>query len=154
MSERIEHGISISVHNNEYHQNVCTTIIKYALCEYDDNTKELKFKVLPKYDEICPRINGNYDARIGNAWGIVSPEGVEISRIKYKHKVTSTYVEDACTGCVGFLSSDFSTEILPTIYHDIWLKNGIPLAVSMVEKFEQDYTTPLFVQANAHLYLP
>lgn len=139
VSEKIEQGIFISVRNDEYRQDVYTHIIKYALCEYNDVTKELKFKVLPKYDEICPRNDGNYDVRIGKAWGIVSPTGIEISRIKYKDKVTSSYVEDAYTGSVGFLSNDFSTEVLPTIYHRLWFENDIPLAASMVVSFEQDY---------------
>lgn len=95
------------------------SVQKEALFRYDGNSKELTPCLFPKYDEILQRKDGNFDVRIGKSWGIASPEGIELTRIKYKEKIDSVFVTDSETGKMGMLTTDYSSEKVPTIYDSI-----------------------------------
>ncbi|MCQ2384743.1 MAG: hypothetical protein MJZ96_07695 [Paludibacteraceae bacterium] len=114
------------------------SVQKEALFRYDDNSKELTPCLFPKYDEILQRKDGNFDVRIGKSWGIASPEGIELTRIKYKEKVYDIVVRDAETNKIGILSDDYSVETIPTIYDTIIYDDDEEIGVYDI------YDAPLF----------
>ena len=137
--EQINQRVDLNIFPHDCEKHLRTTVVKYTLGKFNENTHEIKFCFLPKYDEICAREDGKYDVRIGKAWGIITESGVELTRIKYAEKVNSRYVKDAHTNCIGLLSEDLSTEMIPTIYHDLINgENAIPVAASIPARIETD----------------
>ena len=75
-----------------------------------------------KYDEIEDRLDGDFNVRIGNSWGVLDRDGREYVAIKYNFKIpkliNNAIVEDSISHKRGMLSSS-GVEIAPTIYD--WL---------------------------------
>lgn len=86
-----------------------------------------------KYDEIEPREDGMFDVRVGDAWGVINLDGLEVIRIKYSEKIPIDYdriiVEDAfvnvlrtCGGTKGILNKN-GIEFVPCIYDELFFSD-------------------------------
>ena len=75
-----------------------------------------------KYDEIESRVDGHFNVRIGNAWGIIDLKGREFVAVKYKNKIPvpidNSIVVDVNSNYVGVLAES-GVEKIPTIYNII-----------------------------------